>query len=215
MLTARDDPYIWVTWLTRLLVGENSCEWAAWFKAHYQGYRTMPSNLDATAWQMDHTALVNRLRDRLTDAGHDVRLADQNAFRLKGTTATLGGKPDLVSLSGGAVTVIDAKTGKPGTAHEVQVLLYMYALPRALPEYRGLTVDGLVVYANHEVQIGSEAVDAEFTDHFSGLIKRIASGTPARKVPSAAECRFCEITAADCPKQIGMDAVEPGQTDDF
>ena len=22
-------PYIWVTWLTRLLVGENSCEWAA------------------------------------------------------------------------------------------------------------------------------------------------------------------------------------------
>ena len=27
----RDEPYIWVTWLTRLLVGENSCEWAVWF----------------------------------------------------------------------------------------------------------------------------------------------------------------------------------------
>ena len=24
----RDGPYIWVTWLTRLLVGENPCEWS-------------------------------------------------------------------------------------------------------------------------------------------------------------------------------------------
>ena len=32
----RDHPYIWATWLPRLLVGDNSCEWAIWFKAHYQ-----------------------------------------------------------------------------------------------------------------------------------------------------------------------------------
>ena len=25
--------YIWVTWLTKLLSDENSCEWAAWFRS--------------------------------------------------------------------------------------------------------------------------------------------------------------------------------------
>ena len=29
-------PYIWVTWLTKLLSDENSCEWAAWFRSPAQ-----------------------------------------------------------------------------------------------------------------------------------------------------------------------------------
>ena len=29
MAERRDKPNIWMTWLTKLLVGENSCEWAA------------------------------------------------------------------------------------------------------------------------------------------------------------------------------------------
>ncbi len=28
-------PYVWVTWLPRLLSGESSCEWASWFKAQH------------------------------------------------------------------------------------------------------------------------------------------------------------------------------------
>ena len=28
------------------------------------------------------------------------------------------------------MTIIDAKTGRPGPAHAVQVMIYMYALPR-------------------------------------------------------------------------------------
>ena len=36
--TPRDFPYIWATWLPRLLTGENSCEWAVWFKAHHQDW---------------------------------------------------------------------------------------------------------------------------------------------------------------------------------
>ena len=30
-------PYVWVTWLPRLLSGESSCEWASWFKAQQRG----------------------------------------------------------------------------------------------------------------------------------------------------------------------------------
>ena len=55
MPVVRDGPYIWVTWLTKLMVGENSCEWAAWFKSHFQGYDKVPNDFDVTAWQMAHT----------------------------------------------------------------------------------------------------------------------------------------------------------------
>ena len=45
MAVPRETPYIWTTWLPRLLTGENSCEWAVWFKAHHSvriGLRTTP-----------------------------------------------------------------------------------------------------------------------------------------------------------------------------
>ena len=32
-----DGPYLWVTWLTRPLVAENACEWAAWFRGPARG----------------------------------------------------------------------------------------------------------------------------------------------------------------------------------
>ena len=34
MTIQRQTPYIWVTWLTKLLAGEAQCDWASWFKAH-------------------------------------------------------------------------------------------------------------------------------------------------------------------------------------
>ena len=56
----RSSPYIWVTWVTwlsKLLAGENSCEWASWFKAHHESgsYQKVPSTFDQAAWQMEHT----------------------------------------------------------------------------------------------------------------------------------------------------------------
>ena len=59
MAVPRETPYIWATWLPRLLTGENSCEWAVWFKAHHQGWTRQPSQFDQTQWLLDHTALLN------------------------------------------------------------------------------------------------------------------------------------------------------------
>jgi len=36
MSVLRRSPYIWVTWLTKLMAGEAQCEWASWFKAHHK-----------------------------------------------------------------------------------------------------------------------------------------------------------------------------------
>ena len=127
----------------------------------------------------------------------------------------LAGKPDLVARRRDQITVIDAKTGRPSPAHAAQVLIYMYALPRALERYRGLSIAGQVAYPDHVVDIAANAVDASFVENLGGLITRLASQMPARRVPSPAECRFCEITPADCPDRSDESPVEEGTTGDF
>ena len=77
MLVARETPNIWITWLTKLLVGENSCEWSGWSKAHYQRYDKVPGGFDPTAWQIA------------------VFTENQNSLTLRGASAAPGGKPDL------------------------------------------------------------------------------------------------------------------------
>ena len=217
MAIKRETPYIWVTWLTKLLVGENSCEWAAWFKANHESssWAKTPSNFDSASWQLGHTALLNRIRQTAEEEGKVVFTESQNHFSLRGRTATLGGKPDLITVSGEHGMIIDAKTGQPSPSHHVQLLLYMYAIPRSLRQYKGIDFEGKVVYPDHEAYIPSFALDDTFIDNFSELIQRLASHDPARKVPSKLECSFCNITSADCAERVETDITSDAETDDF
>ena len=94
--TPRDFPYIWATWLTKLLTGENSCEWAVWFKAHHRNWDKIPSDFNQTEWMLNHTALLNDQKSHWEARGDDVRVEAQKVFRLQGRTATLAGKPDII-----------------------------------------------------------------------------------------------------------------------
>ena len=217
MSVKRTSPYIWVTWLTKLLVGENSCEWAAWFRAHHEtwSYEKVPSTFDATTWQLNHTTLLNRIRGELERQGQTVFTENQNSFHLRGNVATLGGKPDLIAVSGNKGTIYDAKTGRPSPSHHIQVMAYMYAVPRALGQYKGIAFDGKVVYEDQEIPIPATAVGEPFIENLSQLIRRVASGMPARKVPSPLECGFCNLTMADCPERAAGDTMQEGETNDF
>ena len=90
----RHGPYFWVTWLTRLLAGEDSCYWSAWYRAHYDSgsWDRVPSDFDQAGWQMAHTAMVNDVRERWEGQGHEVFTERQNGFSLKGNSSTLGGQ---------------------------------------------------------------------------------------------------------------------------
>ena len=71
----KDGPYIWVTWLTRLLVGENSCEWAAWFRAQHEGSscdKVLRDGFDLVGCQIAHTAGINECRQLWENRGHTV-----------------------------------------------------------------------------------------------------------------------------------------------
>src|SRR5262245_1346395 len=98
MPTPKDFPSIWTTWLAKLLVGDNSCEWAAWFKAHYYDFAKAPSDFDSVTWKMNHTALLQRTKERFRKQEYAIYTENQNKFSLPGKTAILSGKPDLICI---------------------------------------------------------------------------------------------------------------------
>ena len=139
-------PYVWVTWLTKLMVGEQSCEWAAWFRSQHEGrsWRKEPDSFRQAGWMVAHTDAINEARDQWESRGYTVLTEGQNSFILKGRSAVLGGKPDLIARKGGEGTIIDVKTGAPYASHIVQVMLYMYAVPKVLGLHGGVVFDGVV-----------------------------------------------------------------------
>ena len=83
-------------------------------------------------WNCRRTA--RRPDSRLTN-DRDVYVEGQNSFRLRGQSATLAGRPDLMVVHGDGALIVDVKTGRKQPWHSVQVMIYMYALPRALSQY--------------------------------------------------------------------------------
>ena len=127
----------------------------------------------------------------------------------------LAGEPDLVARKGDELVIIDAENAKPGQAHAIQVMVYMYALLRAQERYRGLTVAGQVAYPDQVVDIPAGEVDEDFVSNVMALITGLASETPARRVPSSGDCQICEIRPADCPEQADARTPKEGTSHDF
>ena len=88
------------------------------------------------------------------------------------------GKPNLIGLNGSG-TICDVKTGQPEPSDHTQVMIYMWAVPRALKKFQGLRFNGLVVCPDHEVKIPAESADAAFVENLAGLIKRVSAEASA------------------------------------
>ena len=108
----REHPYLCATWLPRLLTGENSCEWAIWFKAHHQDWTKVPSDFNQAQWILNHTALLNKRKAEWELSHYSVAIEGQNSFQLRGRSATLAGKPDLITQRDGQAVIVDVKTGQ-------------------------------------------------------------------------------------------------------
>ena len=134
----REHPHIWAAWLPRLLTGENSCEWAIWFKAHHQDWTKVPSDFNQAQWILNHTALLNKRKAEWELSHYNVAIEGQNSFQLRGRSATLAGKPDLITQRDGQAVIVDVKTGQDSPGHVVGVMIYLYAIPRALEQYQNL-----------------------------------------------------------------------------
>ena len=86
-------------------------------------------------------------------------MENQNSFRLRGQSATLAGKPDLLVLQRDRVLIVDVKSGREQPWHHYQVMIYMYALPRALPEYQDTKFSGEIIYNDHTNRVPQGGID--------------------------------------------------------
>lgn len=201
MPTERDTPYIWATWIASLLAGDNHCEWAAWFRAHYQHHKR-PSTFDEVKWRAGHAAMLRARVDSLKHEGYEVFVEGQNRFNLKGRAATVGGTADIVAVRQSDAWVIDCKSGKQKDAHYFQVLIYMLILPLIHPACRGRSLGGELQYPDYSVIIMPEKLTADLKAQVQRVIERIARAEPLPKVPTSHECSYCPVDIADCPERI-------------
>ena len=84
----------------------------------------------------------------------------------------------------------------------VKVMIYLYAIPTALEQYRNLKLRRQVTYQDHTVRIPAQAADDQFIQNLGALIPRLPVERPTTVVPSRQECRLCDITASDCPDRV-------------
>lgn len=202
MATPRHAPYVWTTWITRLMAGEAHCEWAAWFRAHHT-YDRLPRDFDLTKWTAEHTAMTREHAAALRADGYIVFVEEQNAFKLRGQQGvTLAGKPDIVALRDNAVCVMECKTGLPRGADQLQVLVYMLILPYVRPAWKRRVWHGRVQYQDHLIEIPASAVDTQFRALLRRTMEQVGGGAALPRVPSYAECRYCDISRHDCPQRI-------------
>ncbi len=205
MANRRDGPYVWVTWLSKLMAGETSCEWAPWFRTHYRDHEKVPSDFDQAAWQMEHTRALRDLRVARQAAGEEVTVERQNYFQWErpNSPLVLAGTPDLICVGPDYVRVYDVKTGMPRTSHQTQVMIYMHCLRSLAPVYRDKLLHGAVTYADgNQIDIPLSAIDDRFVENFDYYLDILESPDPAEKIPSEGECRFCDIARSECPERI-------------
>jgi PD-(D/E)XK nuclease superfamily len=209
--TARKDPWIHATWITGLLAGDDHCGWKAWFKAHFK-FDRVERDFDIEAWRATHTDMVVARARELEADGWTVYLEDQNDFKLRGQTGiTLSGKCDIIAVRGDDVLVVDCKSGRQRASDFQQVLVYMLAIPLraqkepAPPSFAAALhkrLAGELVYRERRVAIQPEEFTPALRGRILEMIGRVGSNTPLDRVPSEHECRFCDISAADCPQRI-------------
>lgn len=199
----RNGPFVRVSWISGLLSGEKSCEWAAWFRAH-NFYTKRPDDFDSAGWRIKHTSLLVTVRDQFRTDGYTVTVEDQNDFKVSGAVGVLAEKPDLIAVKGDHVVVIDAKTGTPRASDTAQVMTYMRALPFARPrQFKGLKIDGMVVYQTRQAKILADDVDDAFRARIRSLMQRICGTAAPFTSPSVGDCRYCDISQEDCSDRAG------------
>jgi len=195
-------PRIWVTWLTKLL-GGNECVWSAWFKAHYRYDKFEEMAGDLAEWNRQHTALMARRRHELEADGWTITVEQQNDFELEGERAIVAGKPDLIAKKDGRVLVVDGKTGRQRESDIWQVLFYLFAFQKARPDMAG-TLEGEIHYLKDDerISVTPEELDADRLDRMVALIKLVADHEPPARRPSRYECQRCNIGSRDCPDRV-------------
>ncbi len=217
MTRERNGVYVWVTWLSKLMAGETTCQWSSWFKAHHTEYSRAPGDFQLAAWTAEHTRILDEVSKEREKQGETVYREGQNKFLAKRPSGlAVAGTPDLISMEPqtGHCTVFDIKTGNPRQSDIIQVALYMMFLPYATGLYKGKKLDGCVVYKTGHSEVPHPIIDDKFKKNVTYFLNILESSIAPSKLPSHTGCSWCDLTTDDCPERVdGEDviATETGQ----
>lgn len=215
MQRARGEPYVWATWVPKLMSGTDQCLWKPWFKAHYK-YDKLPDAADMADVIAMHGVRVAEQESELRAAGYRVTVEEQNDFKLRGSNgAVLAGKPDLIATLGDQVLVVDCKTGGRQPWHRLQVMLYMLCLPHARKGLAGKQILGRVQYMDTCVEVPPDELDEAFRSEFKRVMGAIGGDEIPVRMPSPLECRYCNIRVNDCPDRVESPPDEIVPADDL
>ena len=211
-------PWFYVTWLTGVMSGNDSCLFAPWVKGHMWYKKRPRENLET--WQAAHAAEVQVVAAAHAAAGRVVQLEDQNAFTLEGRTCILAGKPDIIAWDSSQAYLDDVKTGKKRDAHVWQVRLYLAYAERLWPglvsgDGVALPIQGRLLYTGDAPLIVPPPTDDQTREIIGSTIRRLASPEQPARVPSVRECRYCDIV--ECPERLAEDDEDRAfaQVEDF
>ena len=194
MIQKRKRPFIWVTWLSKFLSGENLCKWSVWYRIfHYkEGSKEDFDNIHAI---MKHADFRNQIQQRYIENGFEV--LPEYEVCVSGKIAALKGKIDLIAIKDGKCFVIETKTGKIRDSDKIQLLIYIWALTKSDKRFQGANLEGLLIYESCEIEVSALEVNEEFLKIFSKFTFDIVNGEPDRKFPSPRECRWCKVSNCD------------------
>lgn len=205
MTKPRNECYVWVTWLAKLMAGEIQCQWSPWFKSHYTSYAKAPSDFQQATWVVEHNKCLDALCDECSKQALSYFKENQNSFTVKRKQMAIGGKPDIVVLEkDSGFTIYDVKTGQSRNSDIVQVMLYMSFLPYSTSGmFRGKKVNGCVVYKDgNKTPIPHQAIDDAFKAQITHFLDILGATAEPKKIPSFDECKYCDITEEDCPEKV-------------
>lgn len=194
-LRKRPSPYVWVTWITGLLSGSDRCHWKVWVKSHFQVPR-QETSFDLKRWTEEHDAMTTSRVYKLKKEGYEVSVEDENSFVLRGSVATLAGKPDIIALKPEEKTglIVDEKSGKQKDQYVWQVLIYMFAKLFSSPDY---TFTGEIEYKDERVTVLPMQLHDQNKARIGEVMKIVGGPIEPPRVPSRFECEYCDILS--CP----------------
>jgi len=192
-------PFVWVSWLTGVLAGQEQCQWKGWFRSHFK-YEKRVDGFDLAAWTADHDAMVRRRAEEFEATGHKVRQENENWCRVTGDSAILTLKPDIIASQGGMFTIADGKTGEASKKDWWQLLVYLMGIPLAWDTPNLRLVGELFYKTGDRVSVYQEELTKERRKEIAQLIRLFADPIAPKRVPSIPECGRCDI--AECPDRM-------------
>ena len=188
--------YVYPTWITKLLAGENKCWYSAWYKAAFQYEKRPddPARKDFFAeYNVRHDAIVRHRALELKLEGWNLKVEKEGSFRVRGSNGVISGIPDIVAMKGEEALIVEVKSGKPRQSDHWQALLYVMLLP--MDWLRGFgTVRGEVAYRDQTVDV--RPLKAEEKEKIGAALRLLMGPDAPVAVPSKVECGYCDI--ANC-----------------